>query len=164
MKKVGVVGIGDMGSGLAKNLLKAGFEVCGFDPAAGRLDAFAAAGGVPMASPKEVGARAEAVFIMVMMFIVQLSQITIAKIVVEYAAFAAARSAIVWIPANLGVDGAQPNRIGTLTFLGEEWDDQGRLYRVYEEARGEPVDRAAIQYHHLGFTLTNQLAFHAALA
>ena len=66
MKKVGVVGIGDMGSGLAKNLLKAGFEVCGFDPAAKRLEAFAQAGGMAVASPRDVGANAEAVFIMVM--------------------------------------------------------------------------------------------------
>ncbi|MDJ0847145.1 MAG: phosphotransferase family protein [Myxococcota bacterium] len=42
--------------------------------------------------------------------------------------------------------------------------DFERLYRRYEEVRGEPVDRAAIQYHHLAFTLSNQLAFHAALA
>ena len=48
MKKGGVVGIGDMGSGLAKSLLNARFEVCGFDPAARRLDAFAKGGGVPM--------------------------------------------------------------------------------------------------------------------
>ena len=39
-------------------------------------------------------------FIFIMMFIVQLSQITIGQIGVEYAAFAAARSAIVWIPAE----------------------------------------------------------------
>jgi 3-hydroxyisobutyrate dehydrogenase-like beta-hydroxyacid dehydrogenase len=31
MKIVGVVGLGDMGSGLAKNLLKHGFEVRGAD-------------------------------------------------------------------------------------------------------------------------------------
>ncbi len=66
MRKVGVVGIGDMGSGLAKNLMKAGFEVCGFDPSARRLDAFAEAGGVAKASAAEVGASSEAVFIMVM--------------------------------------------------------------------------------------------------
>ena len=36
-------------------------------------------------------------FIFIMLFIVQLSQITIGQIGVEYAAFAAARSAIVWI-------------------------------------------------------------------
>ena len=40
-------------------------------------------------------------FVMVMMFIVQVSQVMIAQIVVEYAAYAGARSAAVWIPANL---------------------------------------------------------------
>ncbi len=42
--------------------------------------------------------------------------------------------------------------------------DFERLYRRYEEACGEPADRSAIQHHHLCFTLSNQLAFHAALA
>jgi hypothetical protein len=41
------------------------------------------------------------IFIMVMMLIVQISQLMIGIIVVHYAAFAAARSAIVWIPADL---------------------------------------------------------------
>lgn len=40
-------------------------------------------------------------FIMLMLFIVQLSQVVVGTIVVHYAAFAAARSAIVWIPARL---------------------------------------------------------------
>ena len=31
MKKVGIVGIGDMGSGLAKNLINNGFSVIGLD-------------------------------------------------------------------------------------------------------------------------------------
>jgi len=42
------------------------------------------------------------VFVMVMLFIVQVSQLMIGTIVVHYAAFAAARSAAVWIPARLG--------------------------------------------------------------
>ena len=41
------------------------------------------------------------VFIMVILFIVQVSQLVIATIVVHYAAFAAARSASVWIPAHV---------------------------------------------------------------
>ncbi len=41
------------------------------------------------------------IFIMVMMLIVQVSQLMIGLIVVHYAAYAAARSAVVWIPANL---------------------------------------------------------------
>ena len=40
-------------------------------------------------------------FIMVLLFIVQVSQLMIGQIVVEYAAFAAARAAAVWIPAGL---------------------------------------------------------------
>lgn len=42
-------------------------------------------------------------FLFILMFIVQLSQITIGQVAVEYAAFAATRSAIVWIPAQTGV-------------------------------------------------------------
>jgi len=41
-------------------------------------------------------------FVMIMLFIVQVSQLMIGQIVVEYAAYAAARSAIVWIPARVG--------------------------------------------------------------
>jgi hypothetical protein len=40
-------------------------------------------------------------FVMIMLFIVQVSQLMIGTIVVHYAAFAAARSAVVWIPARL---------------------------------------------------------------
>jgi hypothetical protein len=49
-------------------------------------------------------------FMMVMMFIVQVGQLMIGTICVHYAAFAAARSAIVWIPAALPSEG--PNCIG----------------------------------------------------
>ena len=41
-------------------------------------------------------------FVMIMLFIVQVSQLMIGQIVVEYAAYAAARSAMVWIPARVG--------------------------------------------------------------
>ena len=40
-------------------------------------------------------------FVMVILFIVQVSQLMIGTVVVHYAAYAAARAAIVWIPANL---------------------------------------------------------------
>ena len=38
------------------------------------------------------------------------------------------------------------------------------LYARYAELTGQPVDLEAIEYHHIAFTLSNQLAFHAALA
>ena len=53
-------------------------------------------------------------FVMIMLFIVQVSQLMIGAIVVHYAAFAAARSAIVWIPAALN-DAEWRNRISSYT-------------------------------------------------
>jgi hypothetical protein len=44
------------------------------------------------------------------------------------------------------------------------FSDFDRLYRVYEERGGYPVDREAIRYYYFVFALCNQLAFHAALA
>jgi aminoglycoside phosphotransferase (APT) family kinase protein len=44
------------------------------------------------------------------------------------------------------------------------YGDLRTLYARYAELTGEGVDIAAVQHHHLAFALTNQLAFHAALA
>ena len=66
MNNVGVIGLGDMGSGLAKNLIKAGFTVRGCDLSEKRVAAFAAMGGEPLPSAADVGACSEAVFVMVM--------------------------------------------------------------------------------------------------
>ncbi len=66
MKRVGVIGLGDMGSGLAKNLLKNNFEVAGFDLSSSRMDAFAAMGGKAESDAGSVGMGAEAVYVMVM--------------------------------------------------------------------------------------------------
>jgi hypothetical protein len=43
-------------------------------------------------------------FVLVVLFIIQVSQLMIATFTVHYAAYAAARSAIVWIPADAGSD------------------------------------------------------------
>lgn len=64
--KCGVVGLGDMGSGLALNLIKNGFETTGLDLDPKRMEAFAAMGGHAASSVAEVGAFADAVFVMVM--------------------------------------------------------------------------------------------------
>lgn len=42
--------------------------------------------------------------------------------------------------------------------------DFDELYGIYADAAGVELDMAAIQHHHLAFTLTNELAFHGALA
>ncbi len=66
MQTVGVIGLGNMGSGLAKNLIKAGFEVRGFDIDPARMAQLSQMGGVACGSPAEVGQGVQAVFIMVM--------------------------------------------------------------------------------------------------
>ncbi|MEL6682609.1 MAG: NAD(P)-dependent oxidoreductase [Pseudomonadota bacterium] len=62
----GVVGLGDMGSGMAKNLMASGFETWGFNRSPARTAAFAADGGAVAADLAEVGRRCDAVFVMVM--------------------------------------------------------------------------------------------------
>jgi aminoglycoside phosphotransferase (APT) family kinase protein len=42
--------------------------------------------------------------------------------------------------------------------------DMNDLYKQYEAHGGHTVDIDAVQHHHFAFTLSNQLAFHAALA
>ena len=64
--RTGVIGVGDMGSGLAKNLLKEGFETKGYDLLEHRMQALAEMGGTVCANAGEVGRDADAVFIMVM--------------------------------------------------------------------------------------------------
>lgn len=44
------------------------------------------------------------------------------------------------------------------------YGDLPALYERYAKHRGEPVDMDAIRYYHLAFTLSNQLAYHMALA
>lgn len=66
MARVGVIGLGDMGSGLARNLIAAGYEVAGHDLSEARMSAFAELGGVPALSAAETGRDCRAVFVMVM--------------------------------------------------------------------------------------------------
>ena len=54
---VGVIGLGIMGSAISANLVKAGFEVFGFDPVAAARTRLKRAGGTPCASAAEVAQR-----------------------------------------------------------------------------------------------------------
>jgi len=64
--RTGVVGLGDMGSGLARNLIKAGFDCAGLDLKPERMAAFQEMGGRPADTVAAVGAASDAVFVMVM--------------------------------------------------------------------------------------------------
>ena len=75
-------------------------------------------------------------FIMVMMMIVQVSQLMIGQIVVEYAAFAAARGGRGWIPADL-VDG--DGTVETWNCIGSDLGNPG--YAIDENADNQMYSR-----------------------
>lgn len=77
-------------------------------------------------------------FVMILLFILQLSQLTVARLVVEYSAFAAARSAVVWIPATLGDGWETENRISLRTPLEDYTDERGNLFHTYRIEPGGP--------------------------
>ncbi len=64
--RAGVIGLGDMGSGLAKNLMKNGFETYGIDLLETRREAFAENGGILTESAADMGRKVDAAFVMVM--------------------------------------------------------------------------------------------------
>lgn len=63
--KVGVIGLGSMGLGIARSLLRAGFDVAGFDVSPDRQEQFVAAGGRTASSPGHAAAGATAVVVVV---------------------------------------------------------------------------------------------------
>ncbi|MCR9152167.1 MAG: NAD(P)-binding domain-containing protein, partial [Rhodobacteraceae bacterium] len=66
MRKATVIGLGDMGSGLAKNLIKAGFDVAGFDLSTERLALLEKIGGMAASNVAEAGRDVQVAFVMVM--------------------------------------------------------------------------------------------------
>lgn len=64
IKKVGFIGLGAMGKGMASNLLNAGFDLCVFDLNPEVLDTFKKAGATIAGSPKEVAQNSEVVMTM----------------------------------------------------------------------------------------------------
>lgn len=65
MKSTGIVGLGNMGMGMAKNLIAQGFEVNGFTRNPDTLERFAELGGKKCTNAAMVGATSEIVFVMV---------------------------------------------------------------------------------------------------
>jgi L-threonate 2-dehydrogenase len=64
-KKVGVIGLGAMGMGVALSLVRAGFEVHAVDVRQEALDKFASAGGKPCPTPAELGTQCDVVLTLV---------------------------------------------------------------------------------------------------
>ena len=66
MTKVGLIGVGNMGMGMSRNILKAGHELTVYDVRSEPLEVLGKEGAYTAASPREVGNAAESVFIMVL--------------------------------------------------------------------------------------------------
>ena len=66
MAKVGLIGVGNMGMGMSRNILKAGHELTVYDVRPEPLETLTQEEAHAAASPREVGAAADAVFIMVL--------------------------------------------------------------------------------------------------
>ena len=66
MLGAGVIGLGNMGLGMAGSLLRAGMPVTGFDLRAERLNMLTDLGGTAAASGREVGEGSDLVFVMVL--------------------------------------------------------------------------------------------------
>ncbi len=64
MQKIGFIGLGIMGSPMAANLVKAGFEVSGYDVSSASVDTLVRAGGKPASSVQEATVGADVVITM----------------------------------------------------------------------------------------------------
>ena len=66
MAKVGFIGVGNMGAGMSRNILKAGHELTVYDVRPEAMAALEQAGAHAAASPRELGTVADTVFMMVL--------------------------------------------------------------------------------------------------
>ena len=64
MKRIGIVGLGHMGLPMAINLVKAGFEVTGFDTQPAAMELFVSAGGLAAANLQELAASKDTLLTM----------------------------------------------------------------------------------------------------
>jgi 3-hydroxyisobutyrate dehydrogenase len=94
-KNVGVIGLGAMGLGVARSLLRAGFRTHACDVRKEVLDAFLAEGGIACATPVELGAACE-----VALTLVVNAQQTEAVLLGEHGAAAAMRAGSVVIASS----------------------------------------------------------------
>jgi L-threonate 2-dehydrogenase len=65
VQRIGVIGLGSMGMGMARRLVGAGFRVAGYDVRGAAGEALAGAGGERAASPAEAAAQADILLVMV---------------------------------------------------------------------------------------------------
>lgn len=66
MERIGIIGLGNMGMGMAKNIRKAGYELTGYDIREAPRKELTQLGAQAANSPREVGERSGVVFVMLL--------------------------------------------------------------------------------------------------
>ena len=66
MAKIGLIGVGNMGRGMSRNILKAGHQLTVYDVRSEAMEVLVGEGADAAASPRAVGVAADTVFIMVL--------------------------------------------------------------------------------------------------
>ena len=66
MARVGLIGVGNMGTGMSRNILEAGHELTVYDVRSEAMETLVQEGARAAASPRDVGIAVDAVFIMVL--------------------------------------------------------------------------------------------------
>ncbi|MCP5081911.1 MAG: 3-hydroxyisobutyrate dehydrogenase [Alphaproteobacteria bacterium] len=161
MSAIGFIGLGNMGSHMAANLVKAGHEVKGFDVVTSNVDAFVSAGGVAASSISEASSSVDMVVTMLpagkhvrevytsaegilasanpgtLLIDSSTIDVTSARAVAE----AAQKSGMQMIdaPVSGGVGGAEA---GTLTFMVGGGDETFEQARPVLEAMGKNIFHA----------------------
>jgi len=64
-ESIGFIGLGQMGMGMARNLLAAGYDVLAYDVATPPLERFVGQGGRQASHPAQIGAECQRVLVMV---------------------------------------------------------------------------------------------------
>ena len=82
-RNVGVIGLGAMGLGVARSLLRAGLRVHACDVRDTVLQAFAAEGGVACATPAELGAQCDVVVTLVVNAAQRAAAVSIRVLIIE---------------------------------------------------------------------------------
>ena len=161
MAVIGFIGLGNMGSGMAANLVKAGHDVRGFDLSADALAAFEAIGGKPVSNAIEAVTDADAVVTMLPagkhvrgayegedgilahvrgdVVVMDCSTIDVDSARAVGAAAAAKAISFVDAPVSGGVAAAQG---GTLTFMVGGPQEAFDKAKPYLEKMGKAVIRA----------------------
>ena len=175
-EKLGFIGLGIMGKGMALNLLKNDFEVCVWNRTQTKVDELVAAGATAAASPAGVAAQCDIIFICVsdtpdveavilgeagVLETVQpgalvVDHSTISPLVTkEIAAKIEAKGAkMLDAPISGGSEGAAK---GTLSIMIGGDEDQVERARPYLEAMGKTITHVGVQGAGQSVKLVNQI-------